>query len=247
MEPEVYNIMRTREDDFWWHRGMKRIITALMKKYAGNTSLKILDAGCGTGGMFGTLKRFGEVYGVDTSSEAVEYARGRGIAKEVTRADVQRIPYADGFFDAVGCFDILYHRLVESPEQAVLEMRRVLKPGGLLIIREPAYNWLRSAHDLMVWTERRFTRVELQRLLEQAGFDIVKSSYTNSLLFPIALVKRLLERLQLAPGQLHEEVFKKIAILDSFFYFCLRFESVLVPFINFPFGLSIICLARKRT
>lgn len=246
MESEVYAKMFEREDSFWWHKGIRKITDALLAGYLpkkdGN---KILDVGCGTGGMFGILKKYGEVTGIDQSPEAVVYAQKRALAAAVERGSAEHLPYDDGIFDVVVCFDVLYHKWVKDDLAVLGEINRVLKPGGTLVIREASYNWLRSQHDELVWTQHRFTRNELKGKLAKAGFFIRKCSYVNFFLFPLALAKRIIEKAVKEKNPL-ENMFKANAAMNIFFSFFLYLESVLIQFLNFPFGLSVICVAKKK-
>jgi len=246
MEPEVYAIMNQWEGTFWWHVGMQRIIASQLKKYAPATADNvILDAGCGTGGMFNLLAKYGKVYGVDQSPLAIKYAKEKNIAVALTVASVASLPYGDNTFDIVICFDVLYHALAGSDTHALQEFQRVLRPGGVLIIREPAYNWLRGHHDKLVWTRSRYSKQELVSKLEAAGFAVKKASYINFFLFPLALVKRLSERWY-PQKDIVNSTFRTNPIMNMLFKQALFFEALLIRYVNFPFGLSVLCVARKK-
>lgn len=245
MNPLVYKKMYEHEDVFWWHKGMRKITEKLLTHYCKKgAELKILDVGCGTGGWFSLLSQYGSVYGIDRSDEAIHYARKRGIAYSVVQGNIDALPYENNTFDIISCFDVLYHKCV-SDEQAVLhEIYRVLKQDGMLIIREASYDWLRSQHDTLVWTRHRFKSDELQLKLSAAGLIVIKCSYLNFFLFPIALVKRLFERILQEKNPL-ASMYSLPTLVNKFFYFFLLIESTLLPLMKFPFGLSIICIAKK--
>ncbi|MFH0874134.1 MAG: class I SAM-dependent methyltransferase [Candidatus Komeilibacteria bacterium] len=246
MESEVYRGMSEREDGFWWHKGMRKITTKVLRQYLPvQSGLKILDAGCATGGMFSLLLPFGQITGVDLSTQAIELAAKRGIA-DVMVADINHLPFPDNSFDLVLCSDVLYHQGIEDDNRALRELQRVLVPGGHLLLREAAYNWLRSEHDRLVWTKRRFTKPELIDKLQQAGFTVIRSSYINFFLFPLALLVRLSERLRKNLNS-EQSYFIIRPSLNSLLYFWLWLESKLISRISFPCGLSIIFLSRKNT
>lgn len=237
--------MYQREDDFWWHSGMKEIVNTLLNKYFNKSKVnKILDVGCGTGGMFKILSGFGQIWGIDKSSEAVRYARERNIAQSVEQREIDRLPYDDNSFDLVVCFDVLYHRWVKNDISVIQEMRRVLKKNGILLIREPAYNWLRSQHDSAVWTNHRFSLKELKNKLESADFKVEKISYTIFFLFPLVLAKRLLENVYKSKDTI-DHTFEYSWVGDMLFKPFLILESKLINLLNFPFGLSIIGVSKK--
>lgn len=246
MEPEVYAKIYECEDSFWWYRGTRKIVDALLAEYLlKKTGNKILDVGCGSGGMFRLLKKYGEVFGVDQSEDAVVYARERAIAVAVERGSAEHLPYNNNTFDAVTCFDVLYHKWVKDDALALKEINRVLKSGGMLVIREASYDWLRSQHDELVWTRHRFTRNELRGKLIKAGFFIRKCSYVNFFLFPLALVKRAMEKAVKEKNPLNN-MFKCNVVINTFFTFWLYLEAVLIRWLSFPFGLSVICVAKKK-
>jgi len=246
MEPEAYKLMNEREGAFWWHAGMRRIIEAQLVRYAPEAhDAVILDAGCGTGGMFGVLSAYGRVYGIDQSAEAVRFAGEKNIAERVERGSVTELPYADNTFDVITCLDVLYHAKVGNDVQALKEFNRVLRPGGVLIVREPAYNWLRGHQDKVVWTKKRYAKKELVAQLEKAGFEIEKASHVNFFLLPLAILKRLSERVY-HPKDIMGNTFYANPILNTLFKNVLFAEAKILPYINFPFGLSVLCVARKK-
>ena len=130
MEPSEYRAIYTVEDRHWWYAGMARISrTLLTAAYPDRRDLRILDAGCGTGGALDFLAHFGAVTGSDISPLALAYSRARGHAA-LNQASVTALPYAAASFDLVTSFDVLYHRAVGDPRLALGEFRRVLSPGG---------------------------------------------------------------------------------------------------------------------
>src|SRR4051812_43029628 len=151
MEAEQYDLMFRQEDRHWWYLGMRRIAATLLERYfhPDNVAPNILDAGCGSGGTTSWLGRWGRVYGIDLEPHALELAQQRGL-RRLARASVQKIPFVDQSFDLITSFDVLYHLNVEDDMDALRELFRVTRPGGQLLIRVPAHNWLRGAHDRAV-------------------------------------------------------------------------------------------------
>ena len=184
----------------------------------------------------------GRVTGVDIAGEAVALARRRGLGRLV-RGSIGALPLRSESFDLVTSFDVLYHLGVEDDLAALRELHRVLRPRGVLLIRVPAYDWIRGAHDQAVHTRHRYTRPELAGKLERVGFRVEHASYANGLLFPIAPAKRLLERhdgcggvtdLWQPPGPLNR------ALADL-----LTLESGWVSGPGLPWGLSVFAVGRR--
>lgn len=245
MDLEEYAIMYYAEDRHWWYRGMARIIRAVLGRwYRPGAGLRVLDAGCGTGGaMTSYLRDYGEVVGFDLAGEALRFCRLRG-ATGLAQASVIHIPFPDNCFDLVVSFDVLCEREVESDQAALREFSRVLAPGGRVLLRLPAYSWLRGRHDVAVHIERRYTRGEVARRLREAGFRVEHISYANMFLFPFALVKRTLERLRSrwdGPSDLAVDPGPLNPLLEAI----LSAEAPLVRCLGLPFGLSLIAVGFK--
>ncbi|MBI2911374.1 MAG: class I SAM-dependent methyltransferase [Chloroflexi bacterium] len=232
------------EEAHWWYVGM-RAITASLLNGAGGVGKRVLDAGCGTGGMLAPLARYGRTVGLDMAGEALSYCRQRSQDALVCRGSVEALPFADASFDLVTSFEVLYHLRVGDDQQAVREFARVLRPGGFLLLRLPAYDSLRSKHDRAVHTRHRYRAPEVRRKVEGAGLAIERLSYANCLLFPAALVERLGE--QVLWKQPSAEVSRGIVggWLNGLFTGALALEARFLARGNLPFGLSVVCLARK--
>ncbi len=184
------------EDRHWWYRGrrtvLERVLDEVSAPPAGLGALRILDAGCGSGRNMVELSRRGTVTGVELSPPSVERARARGCG-EVVEGSVLEMPFADDSFDLAVSLDVIEH--LEDDLGALRELRRVVAPGGTLLITVPAYSWLWSGHDEINHHQRRYTRRSLQRVAEEAGWSQTRTSYFNSLLLPVAILLRVLDRL----------------------------------------------------
>lgn len=232
------------EDHHWWYLGMEVITRALLDRWVPFGKLKILDAGCGTGAAITTyLADYGFVTGVDLYSEALKYCRKRN-APRLARASVLNLPFAPASFDLVTSFDVLYERAVSSEATALAEFFRILTPDGRLLMRLPAYDWLRGQHDVHIHTNRRYTKKLVKELLEQNGFVVEHLSYANTLLFPFALIKRLSERI-FPPKDIQSDLALNAGIFNGLLKIILASESYFVANTGLPFGLSVIVVGRK--
>ena len=240
MLKQEYENLYSLEENFWFFKGMRKIQFNLLEKYNKNNNLKILDTGCGTGFLMTQLKKYGEVHGIDISVDALNYCKERGLVN-VHKGTIESLPFEENTFDLVTSLDVIYHKWVKSDLEALKEINRVLKKDGLLLVQEASYNFMKSSHDKAVMTRERYTKKNLKKKLEQANFEIKKITYVNTILFPIVLIKRLLE----SPSE-SSEVKKIPKFFNNLFTKILYFESSLLKNINFPFGLSIIAIAKKR-
>ena len=197
------------------------------------------------------LSRYAEkdkIFGIDIAKEGLEFCL-ENRHKFLVQSSATHLPFADKSFDLVTSFDVLVQIFGEkSDETAISEMFRVLRPNGTVFVRVAAYNWLKSGHDLDLNTQRRYTISELTKKLESEGFEVLRISYANCFLFPIAVFRRLiLKKLGLVDEGSDVKPLKN-ETLNSLLKTVLHFEAKLLknPKRRFPFGLSVICVARKN-
>ncbi|MGE5125672.1 MAG: class I SAM-dependent methyltransferase [Betaproteobacteria bacterium] len=242
MKPGEYRRMYEAEESQWWYSGQRAIALALLAAALPQaTSVRLLDAGCGSGYNLVVLARLGRALGVDLSPAALAFCRQRGVP--ALRASVLRLPFRDAAFDAVTSFDVIYHAWVSDDRAAVAEMARVLRPGGALLVRVPALQALWGAHDAEVQTRHRYTRGELVALLCEGGLQVERASYCNSLLFPLLLARRTLDRALSREGS---DVGFLPAPLEWAFRRALGIEAALLRRgLSFPVGASVVALARR--
>ena len=244
-----YDTMRSVEDAYWWYQALRGSVVAEMARlYPAGSPCRVLDAGCGTGGMMESLRRTNpewDLAGIDISPLAVAHTRQRGFA-DVWAAGIDDIPCSDGAWDAVVCLDVLYHAAVDEP-RAMTELFRVLRPGGHLLLNLPAFDCLAGGHDVAVQGARRYTTGGVERLLSRHGFRVRRLFYWNALMFPAVLIWRQLSRhrpaaaqpnaksdLGALPGALNRALLK-LARLD------IRVGRTL----HLPFGTSVFAIADK--
>ena len=179
------------EDRHWWYRGRRTVIERVVCGLGLAPGARILDAGCGSGRNMIELARHGIVTGVELSPTSVALARARN-SGEVIEGSVLDMPFADSSFDLAVSLDVIEH--LEDDLGALRELRRTVVPGGALLVTVPAYQWLWSGHDVVNHHHRRYTRSSLQRVAERAGWRQERTTYFNSLLLPVAILLRVLDR-----------------------------------------------------
>jgi SAM-dependent methyltransferase len=242
---EFDNIARV-EDSFWWFSGMHRILLRLLPQYLPQSPRRILEAGAGTGGFAARLRAAynGPIEVLDLSLSGLRFARKRGL-DGLIQADIRRLPLRDGSYDLVLSLDVLVHFRAGEEFSALAEFARVLKPGGLLVLRVSALDILRSRHSQFTHERQRFTRPRLLAAVQGHGLRPLRCTYLNSLLMPIAFFKfRILEPLirQPAKSGLAPMAPWLNTILEQF----LRIESYwLAQGRDFPAGQSLLLFARK--
>ncbi len=243
MDRREYERSFALEGEHWWFRAKRALVLALLQRY-GRANGRGLDVGCGTGGMLQSLAGHGRWVGTDAEPLALAFSRKRGLARLVA-ADALVLPFRSGAFDACLCLDVLYHRAVGSDAAALAECHRVLTGGGLLVITDSAFAWLRSAHDEAVHGRRRYTRGELVARVRAAGFTPLFASYTYCLVFPAVAAFRLVRRLRGPQVGEGSDVFPLPRALTAALLAVQAVERWLLRGTPLPFGSSVLCVARK--
>lgn len=246
MQSHTYAIMREVEDKHWWYVGRRRIIADFVRRICdqlrkeGKNEPRILDIGCGTGGNLETLSGFGSAEGVDISIEALDFCRARGL-NNVRQGAAETLPYETGSFDLVTGLDVVEH--LDDDVAGLREMRRVLRPGGRTLLFVPAFMFLWGVQDDVSHHRRRYTLPELKGKLQQAGLSVERASYANISFFGPILVGRLFMRVSgLRPAS---ENNINVGAFNKLFGKLLGAESWWLNRMSFPFGVSIICVARR--
>jgi SAM-dependent methyltransferase len=243
VKPREYEIMYMAEESHWWYQGMAAITGRILDSFfRSGRSLRILDAGCGTGGGMLFLSRYGTVTGIDLSPHSVHYCLKRGW-RTLARASVMDLPFPDKTFDLVTSLDILYFEGIDD-HRALQESFRVLIPGGRILVRVPAFDWLRGMHDIRVSTRHRYTLPELRSELVKSGFHVDFANYSNTVLFPAVALKRLSEKF--ISVQKESDITLHAGCLGALFRRSLVLESKLITKCRFPFGISIFALGTKK-
>jgi SAM-dependent methyltransferase len=242
MESREYAVMRGLEDRHWWYRSLHALVREKIED-AG----RILDVGCGTGGMLACL-RDRDCTGIDISGEALALARERGL-QGIHRASAAELPFPKTSFDAVLLLDVIYHKAVEHDAAVLAECARVMRPGGVLILQAPAYACLSGTHDRAVHGERRYTASRVRRLVEGAGLEVTHLGYRNLLALPFAIVLRLVRRRELRRRDAvpASDLRPLPEWIDKILFHASRLENGIVKVTPLPAGLSVWCVARKSS
>ncbi len=225
------------EKTYWWFVARRDMLRRLAS--SSNRSAKILDIGCASGQMIGSLKSngFTDITGIDISEEAILACKNLGI-KDVLVMDAKKLDFPDSSFDLLLASDVLEH--IKDDAAALADWNRALARSGKLIIFVPAFNFLWSKHDEINHHHRRYSKSELLRLLQQAGFSVEHSSYWNfSLFFPIYLA-RILRK-----DSGSDDLQKINPVINKLLTSLLNFENSLLSLANFPVGVSLFAVCKK--
>ena len=250
--PSTPMVTVLEEDKHWWFASRTRAILAYLDRYVGTgRNLRVLDVGCGAGNMMHHLAHYGQVTGVDNNPKPLAVARQR--EQDVREGTADALPFVDKEFDLLTVLDTVEH--VPAEGQVFEECRRVLRQGGKLLVTGPAFMFLWSRNDVINMHQRRYTAPELRRRLEEHGFRVLRMSYNNFFIFPLAALLILLRRgraePELASPHFDEDAYQvemepASPAVNRLLMFVGKVEVALMQRISLPFGTSIIAIAEKR-
>ncbi len=244
MEADEYRKLAEVEDRMWYFRALHAQIEEELTAALGGGPARILDLGCGTGGLIRRLEPRHAAWrwtGLEASPMACALARARS-GVEVVEGAAERLPFADATWEAVVAADVLYH--VEDDAAALGEIFRVLRPGGVLVANEPALPWLWSYHDEAVHGRRRYTRRQLRDRVAAAGFGIGRATYRNAAILPFVVARRKL----LPPPRAGSDVRRGPAAVEAGLRLVTAVERAWLRRLGgLPLGSSVLVVARKPT
>ena len=238
MEQKYIQYIAKIEDEHWWYRGRRAVISSLKKKLDLSPDSKILEIGCGTGGNLEMLSSWGTINAVELDDHARITANLRNYCK-VTYGKLPADIVIPDETKLICMLDVLEH--VEDDIAALAKIKEDADSDCQILITVPAYKFLWSQHDKDAHHFRRYTKTELEKKLIETGFNITFSSYFNSILFPVIFIIRAIKnKLQsIESGDLQ----MPCSILNRILLIIFSMESKVIPTFPLPFGVSIIAIA----
>lgn len=243
MNPEEYASLFELAEKHWWFLGTRDILFSSISR----ESLRgepVLDVGCGSGTMMRRFGNAGTVVGIDLNLGALAHCRSLGFSK-LCQASADLMPFKPGSFAVVVAADLLEH--CEDDESVLRELFRVTATGGMFLASVPAYQTLWSAHDVVLHHKRRYSKSELVRKAQHAGFLVTRVSSFNSFLFaPVAVARLAKAKFQKGQTSRRIQYHENWRLLNRMLLGVMRLEQMIIRRVNLPFGLSILLLASKR-
>lgn len=244
MDQQLMRTMLDVDEHHWWYRGRREVIDRELARLPLSGEGSALDAGCGSGRTLLELARYcRSISGLELNPEAAQVARGRGNF-DVRTGRVEELPWTEQTFDLITCLDVIEH----TPDDVVAlrELRRVSRPDGWLVLTVPAYQALWSGHDEMNHHFRRYSRRRLARAVLEAGWQLERVTFFNSLLLPPAALVRLVQRRRADRGRYTSELHMPPPWLNRLLELPLRAESHwLAGGRRLPAGLSLLAVVRN--
>ena len=261
MQQHTYAIMDRVEDSHWWFVGRRAILETFLHWIVnrfesrlqaassdavegppeGRTqnAFRILDVGCGTGANLEMLSQFGQAEGVDVSDDALEFCRRKGL--HVQKGLAESLPWDDETFDITTALDVVEH--LDDDVAGLREMNRVTKRGGYSLIFVPAFMWLWGVQDDVSNHRIRYTKAQIVERLKRAGYTIERATYANWTFFAPILAGRTLMRLTGIKPESENNV--NVSALNGVFGKLFSAERFWLKNLDFPFGVSIVVVAKK--
>jgi SAM-dependent methyltransferase len=238
VSPEAYREMADTEGTHWWFCGRRSILANVIATFDLPVKARILEIGSGTGGNLQMLSSFGQVSAVEMDPTA------RSIALERTggRFDIRlgscpaNIPFRNEKFDLICLFDVLEH--IDQDVETLVAVKALLREGGRVLVTVPAHRWLWSGHDEFLHHKRRYTSLELREKVTTSGLRLVRISYFNMFLFPLAAFIRLRDKVRRRSSGSGTRVPPRA--INRVFTDLFRSERFLLEQFNLPFGVSLL-------
>jgi SAM-dependent methyltransferase len=242
MDKEIYHKMSVLEDSHWWFVGRRNIIKTILDDLNFSNKIQILEIGCGTGGNFPILQKYGQIFGVESDETARDYATKRNMATILAGKLPDEIPFSDQLFDLIILTDVLEH--VDEDELSLNNLHKRLTNCGYILITVPAFQFLWGRHDESHHHKRRYTKHNLCKMISNVGYEIMLVSYFNTFLFPIIAVMRIFNNL----FSLHnnDDLISVPQLINNILIKLFNCEKYLIKTTSLPFGVSLLVIARHN-
>lgn len=243
-----YEAMATCERQLWWYRCLHDLTLRTIQKSNFGQQAKILDAGCGTGGLLLYLKEngFSGAAGFDLSADAVMYAQ-QAVDADIRLLDITRTAhsYPENYFDIVISHDILCLLPDGAENTAIAQLLTVVKPGGLLLMNLPALESFRGTHDIAVNIQKRYSLKAIRQLVNGLA-QIEETVYWPFFLSPLIFFVRSVQKVKthfINTKEVVSDVKMQPAFINRLFYKITKLENRLLT--AKPWGSSLFIVLRK--
>jgi SAM-dependent methyltransferase len=242
--PTSYEVESKVENFHWWFVVRRKLLKSILSSVNLPINSLTLDIGCGTGSNLRTLTSSGfYTIGLDRSIYALALVKNRKNKDgfHLLAGDLNNLPIKTKSVGLIIAMDIFEH--LENDVNGICESYRALVDGGVLIVTVPAFEFLWGIQDVVTGHKRRYLGKDITKKLREAGFDILKSSYFNFFLFiPILFARRIIRLLGL---KIESENEFNFSLMNFFLKTIFSLELYALKYFSFPFGVSILCIAKK--
>lgn len=241
MRKDLFEDLYTLEEQHWWHVSKRRNVTSCIQYYLKKSNAVILDVGCGTGKNLEQLKELGKIYGLDSSKEAIEFCKKRGL-DNIKLGQAENMPFKQNSFNLITLLDVLEHT---DDNKTLREVYRVLQKDGLLIITVPAFKWLWSEWDKVLHHKRRYNKYDIISVLSKNNFKVIYTTYLYSFLVLPALIIRKMKQKLFRKKEYTSDFQMSNSLLNWVMSYVSKIEFKLAQKITIPIGTTILVVAKK--
>jgi SAM-dependent methyltransferase len=238
----VYEKLALVENQSWWFKSRNEIILWVLKTKIKSFD-KFLEVGCGTGFVLERIaKEFprAQVSASEYYEEALVFAKNRVPRAKFTKIDITELKIKNQF-DLVCAFDVIEH--IKNDELVIKNLANAILEGGYILITVPQHKFLWSSMDEEAHHERRYSKHDLVKKVEDAGLRVCYSTSFVSLLTPLMWIARKKNQENFNPWE-QFQISKK---LNTILELVMKIEFIFIKLgIRFPFGGSLLLLACKR-
>ncbi len=244
MKQSIYEAETVLEKTHWWFVGRRKLFSKLIRNEEVDKNAKVVDLGSSTGTNLRMLvdEGFSDITGIDSSCHAVEFCEQKNLPT-VQLGDICNLPFVDASIDFILATDVLEH--LYHDDVAVKEIWRALKPGGIVLITVPMFDFLWGKQDDLSHHKRRYRKSAILNLMVGGKFNIKSDFYFNFFLLPpIYFARVLIKVLKIDSIESENNItggFSNIVLTMIF-----SFDVWLSQYIKFPFGVSFLILAEKK-
>ncbi|MBW2386142.1 MAG: class I SAM-dependent methyltransferase [Deltaproteobacteria bacterium] len=240
MNDSEFRLLQEIEESHWWFVGKRYLLRALLGEPREHE--RMIDLGCGTGGILRDWMSRSRCVGVDRSELALQICKDRGFPT-LARANLTALPFREGAFDSLLLLDVIEH--LDDDRSFLRQASALCREGGRVVVAVPAFQFLWSQHDETFEHRRRYSARGLEAVVRDAGLVPERLTYTNLAVFPVAAVWRVLSyRLGLGRFAPRHDFWPIPSWLNALLIRAYAIEGWLLQRVNLPVGVSLVCIAR---
>ena len=242
MDRKLRKTIQEHEDAHWWFVSRRLVLDKILNNFLPHTKNRrdILEIGCGSGGNLQMLQAHGNLSAIELDEPSRRTANSKNICFVKKGKLPDDIPF-DIQFDVICAFDVLEH--IDDDLLALQSIKNRLKENGTLLVTVPAYNFLWAPHDDFNQHRRRYTKKQLIETVLSAPLKIEYSTYFNTFLFPFMAPYRIFTKF--VDDNNSMSVSQPPVLLEYVLKNIFSAERRFLPSITFPFGLSVLLVAKR--
>jgi ubiquinone/menaquinone biosynthesis C-methylase UbiE len=241
MRNESHDRYSSFGSDYFMFEGKYRLIIDLCNRFIKWNKIKRqIDIGCGNGNLLGKINKYAPTYGCDISYHALKYAQQKKL-RRIFCADLNYLPIKSESFDLLFVIETIEH--LEEEKNALNELFRITTSGGFLIATVPAFMCIWGNHDIYYGHYRRYHKSQFLTLIKSSGFIVEYISYIEPEFFLLLYLIRKVQKI--FSISTIDGLIKVPKLVNNLLIKLIELEKYWLRHFSFPFGLAIICCARK--